>query len=141
MDPAALIFVLVVAAAAIAAIALRKIKRRDSRSEDPGDVLVQFGSNFPDAAVRDVVRTRDGRTSFLRLADGRTGVVEAIGRRYEMRILQPLTRHVAEAGDERTLTIDFGGPKGSRLYAFSRPEDAAELSLWLCTAMTVAGRE
>lgn len=138
MSVASLIFIAVIVAAGLAAIALRRIRRSGEGAGDPGEVLMQFGEVFPGAAIRDVVRTADGKATFLRLADGRTGLVRSVGGRYEMMVLQPSATRVDAPAGENALTINPGDGKADRPFVFSRPEDAAEVSLWLCTALAVA---
>ncbi|KAJ0345144.1 hypothetical protein COL154_013972 [Colletotrichum chrysophilum] len=135
MSFASLIFIVVVAAAASAAIAVRRIRGSGERGGDSGEVLLQFGEVFPGVAVRDIVRTADAKAIFLRLSDGRIGFVDVVGRRYQMMILRPSTTRVDASGGEKSLAVDLDGADNARTFVFARQEDAAEVSLWLCSAL------
>lgn len=137
MSIGTIVFLLLVAAAALPAVLLRR--RRAEAEEDPGGALLDFGAAFPDAAVRDVVRTADGRATFLRLADGRTGLVKTDGVRQALRMIEPGDVHLEGPVGDRGLGISFTGDGVQReTFLFARPEDAAEVSLWLCTALAAA---
>lgn len=140
MDTGTIVSVLVVAAIALGALVLRRRRAVGDSGEDTGSALVDFGTAFPDAAVRDVVRTSDGRSTFLRLADGRTGLVMVEGRRHALQILEPGLVRVEGPAGECGLTVSFRGDEERReTFLFARPEDAAEVSLWLCASIARAG--
>lgn len=100
---------------------------------DPGESIVEFGNVFPDEAVRSVRMDRDGQTTFMRLADGRTGLTQIVGNAYIVRLIQPGEIEVSLTEDGEGLILNFekdsviGG-----VYTFLDPQDAAEVSLWIC---------
>lgn len=100
---------------------------------DPGESIVEFGNAFPDEAVRSVRMDKQGLTTFMRLADGRTGLTQIIGTTYVVRMIQPGEIGVSLTEDGQGLILNF--EKGSAIggvYEFNEPEDAAEVSLWIC---------
>lgn len=100
---------------------------------DPGEAIVEFGNVFPDEAVRSVRMDKDGQTTFMRLADGRTGLTQIVGTTYVVRLIQPGEIGVGLTDDGEGLILNF--EKGSTIggvYEFNEPEDAAEVSLWIC---------
>jgi len=136
MEIGTIVSLLLLATIAVGAVFLRKRSIGSESEEDAGSVLVDFGAAFPEAAIRDVVRTADGRSTFLRLADGRTGLVRAEGRRHVLQILDAGNMHVEGPAGERGLKVAFRGSEaGDETFLFARPEDAAEVSLWLCASV------
>ncbi len=94
---------------------------------------------YPGEAIRSVTMTRDGDASFLRLADGKTGFMQSMGRHHVARLILPGEVSVAPLDDEPGLHIEFHEStlKGGN-YVFERAEAAAEVSLWLCGSFAVA---
>lgn len=90
-----------------------------------GDAAEAFRADFPDAAIRAVWLTRDRADAFLELADGRLGLVHAVGARALTRI--PAQRDIVsvDLGHNAVLTMrlrDFTWPGGK--FAFDTVEDA-----------------
>lgn len=108
---------------------------------DAGAALLEFGNAFPDEAIRAVVMTADRKTSFFRLADGRTGFLQALARHNVARLVEPGAVHVEMSGPGPALKIDFRetGISGG-VYQFATAEDAAEVSLWLCGSFTLVDK-
>ena len=126
---------LIVAIVLLAAVLVRR--RATSEGEDPGSALLDFGAAFPDAAVRDVVCTADGAATFLRLADGRTGLVRTVGARRAIRLIEPGSVRAEGPAGEGGRGIALGG-EGGEMFLFARSEDAAEVLLWLCSSYAAA---
>lgn len=115
-------------------LTLRIIRRRDaSEVRDPGEALVEFGSAYPDEAIRAVLMDKTGQTTFMRLADGKTGLAQILGNTFVIRLIQPGDVQVDISPDGEGLLITFEDDSmiGGR-YEFASPEDAAEVSLWIC---------
>lgn len=107
--------------------------------EDTGAAIVEFGKAYPALPIRDVVMTSDRRAAFLRLADGRTGMLEASGRHFLSRLMMPGSVDVEGTEGDRALRLSFRGSRaGSAVYAFDRAEEAAEVSLWLVETLLEA---
>lgn len=125
----------IIAAAAAIIVLLVASRRRERRksdgSADAGLAILEFGRAFPDEPVRDVVLTADGKAAFLRLADGKIGFMQAMGRHYLTHLVPPGGVEV-EANGDRSLLVRFreASFKGGT-FAFSRAEEAAEVSVWL----------
>ncbi|TPW29582.1 cupin domain-containing protein [Pararhizobium mangrovi] len=136
------LFFLVVIGAVAALFVYLRWQRRRVDAFDPGETMLIFAQAFPDEAVRAVVATRNGQAVFLRLADGRTGLVETHDRRQIVRRLEPGEAFVTPAGkDGRALTFRFSGGKGrAATFEFGLPEEAAEVSLWLCDTLLLGSR-
>ena len=83
--------------------------------------------------------TKDGNASFLRLADGKTGFLQTMGRHQVARLILPGDVSVQPIEDQPGLHIEFHEStlKGGD-YVFSSTEDAAEVSLWLCGSFALA---
>ncbi|HET7412451.1 MAG TPA: hypothetical protein VFJ18_07280, partial [Pararhizobium sp.] len=127
------VFVGIAVIAALGAMALRRRRFGPSSRRDPGPILVEFGTAFPEEAIRDIILTEDGETAFLRLADDKTGFVRAQGKRYLMRIIPPGGIVMEGPVGARGLAFGFGEGSGKpTTYIFGKAEEAAEVSLWLC---------
>ncbi|MCY0147069.1 hypothetical protein OEG84_04890 [Hoeflea sp. G2-23] len=112
-------------------------RRKDTR--DHGEVILEFARAYPGEAIRSVIMTEDGVGSFLRLADGKTGFLQLMGRHYVARLIEPGDVAVAAVEGRPGLSVKFhdstlrGGD-----YVFESAEDAAEVSLWLCGGFALA---
>lgn len=115
---------------------------RKTDNRDPGTAILEFGRAYPTEAIRSVILTDDGDTAFLRLADGRTGFLQSMGKHYVARIIDPAYVRATplEQGHGMTLLFRESTLKGGD-YRFRSDKDAAEVSLWLVGAFAVAGRE
>ncbi|MCY0095206.1 hypothetical protein [Hoeflea ulvae] len=111
--------------------------QKDAR--DHGEVILEFARAYPGEAIRSVSMTKDGRASFLRLADGKTGFMQAMGRHFVARLILPGSASVEPLEDQPGLRIAFhdstlqGGD-----YVFNSTDEAAEVSLWLCDSFALA---
>ncbi len=100
--------------------------------DDTGAAIMEFGRAYPTEPIRDVIFTEDRRAAFLRLADGRAGFLQVIGRHYFARLLARDAVRVEGLDGDRGLKLNFRETtfKGGT-YRFASPELAAEVSLWL----------
>ncbi|MEP3197739.1 MAG: hypothetical protein ABJO57_07710 [Lentilitoribacter sp.] len=118
----------------ISLLILRINRRRDDGVvRDPGEALVEFGNAYPNEAIRGVLMDKPGKTTFMRLADGKTGLTQIVGNAWVVRIIEPddVQVDLTDGGDGLVLSFDQDSMIGGE-YQFSSPEDAAEVSLWIC---------
>ncbi|WP_099867779.1 hypothetical protein [Pararhizobium haloflavum] len=132
-----------VAVLCVIALSIRKsgTETRNSRIDDAGAAIVEFGKAYPALAIRSVVMTAGHEAAFLRLADGRAGFVQPVGRHFLTRLLPANAVRVAPSPDERTLVLDFrevSFPGGS--FRFKSAADAAEVALWLVGSLAIENR-
>jgi len=115
---------------------------RGKNGRDHGEVILEFARAYPGEAIRSVTMTKDGNASFLRLADGKTGFLQTMGRHQVARLILPGDVSVQPIEDQPGLHIEFHEStlKGGN-YVFSSTEDAAEVSLWLCGSFALASPE
>ncbi|WLR94136.1 hypothetical protein [Shinella zoogloeoides] len=99
--------------------------------EDAGLAIVEFGRAFPEEAIRAMISTANGRTVFLRLHDGKAGVMHAHGHHYTCHLIEPGAVRVAGAGPKR-LSVQFSNASfEGGTFEFRDEKQAAEVSLWL----------
>ena len=112
---------------------------RQTDTRDPGEAIMEFARAFPDEAIRSVTMTRDAKACFLRLADGKVGFLQTMGRHYVARLILPGTASVTPLEGQPGLKIKFHDStlKGGE-YVFQNSEEAAEVSLWLCGSFVLA---
>lgn len=72
---------------------------------DARQALDRFVVDFPDLNPRAIQLTENGNTAFLELADGRTGIVHAIGDRFLTRVVTPAEIELAGLDDSKVLTL------------------------------------
>jgi hypothetical protein len=112
---------------------------RQDEDRGTGEAIIEFARAYPGEPIRSVTMTKDGQASFLRLADGKTGFLQAMGRHYVARLIMPGSVNVEPLEDRPGLRIDF---KDSTLrggeYVFASPQEAAEVSLWLFDSVALA---
>lgn len=106
---------------------------------DHGEVIMEFARAYPGEAIRSVTMTKDGNASFLRLADGKTGFIQSMGRHQVARLILPGDVSVEALEEQPGLRVQFHEStlKGGD-YVFDSTEDAAEVSLWLCGTFALA---
>lgn len=133
--------------AAIAGIAFILVSRRSAQTApddvgDPGLAIVEFGRAFPDEPVRGVVLTADGKSAFLRLADGKTGFMHSMGRHYVTHLVPPGSVEVEASAGERSLVVRFRecSFKGGT-FVFAKTDEAAEVSVWLLGGFALAAEK
>lgn len=112
---------------------------RTKGGRDHGEVILEFARAYPGEAIRSVTMTKDGNASFLRLADGKTGFIQSMGRHQVARLIMPGDVSVQPVEEQPGLHIEFHEStlKGGD-YIFASAEDAAEVSLWLCGSFALA---
>jgi len=112
---------------------------RTKGERDHGEVILEFARAYPGEAIRSVTMTKDGNASFLRLADGKTGFIQSMGRHQVARLILPGDVSVQPVEEQPGLHIEFHEStlKGGD-YIFASAEDAAEVSLWLCGSFALA---
>tara|TARA_R110002020_G_scaffold23525_3_gene78214 strand:- start:517 stop:975 length:459 start_codon:yes stop_codon:yes gene_type:complete len=112
---------------------------RQQETRDPGEAIMEFARAYPDEAIRSVTMTSDGKACFLRLADGKVGFLQSMGRHYVARLILPGSVAVVPLEGQPGLKITFHDStlKGGE-YLFQSSEDAAEVSLWLCGSFVLA---
>jgi len=135
---------MVVAVIAAIGVLLLLARRRgepkgSDEAADAGLAILEFGRAFPDEPVRDVIMTADGQSAFLRLADGRTGFLHAMGRHYVTHLIPPGGVEIEGRPGERSLVARFRDSsfKGGT-FTFSKVEEAAEVSVWLLGSFAIA---
>lgn len=106
---------------------------RRNTGRDHGEAILDFARAYPGEAIRSVILTSDSDATFLRLADGKTGFMQTMGRHHVARLILPGDVSVQPLEDRPGLRIEFHEStlKGGD-YIFASAEDAAEVSLWLC---------
>lgn len=112
-------------------------RQKDTR--DHGDAILEFSRAYPGEAIRSVIMTADGKASFMRLASGKTGFLQAMGHHFVARLIEPQAVSVEALEDLSGLRVGFHDTtlKGGD-YLFASTEDAAEVSLWLCGSLALA---
>ncbi|MCY6380596.1 hypothetical protein [Hoeflea prorocentri] len=135
-----LVAIIVVGVGILFYLRWRRLAEEANRSDDDtGAVILAFSRAYPDIAVRDVITTSDGHSSFLRLADGRVGFVEHASLHMAARLLEPRTLEVGDPSGEQIINVKFPGEAGSDgHFEFSNATEAAEVSLWLCGGFLTA---
>lgn len=84
------------------------------------DAKGRFSDDFPDAQVDEVRLTQAKGSAFLKLRNGRVGVVQAIGSRYLTRIITPAELVKVTQPDPETVSLrfrDFTWPGGDFRFA------------------------
>lgn len=103
-----------------------------ARLADEEAALARFFIDYPDAGVRAVRLTRDGKTAFLALADGRVGIVQAVGDKFLTRVIAGPDLAGAPVAEGATLELrlrDFTWPGGTFVFAGEREARAAAAML------------
>lgn len=88
--------------------------------------------DFPDARFGEGVITADGKAAFFRCADGRVGLVYALGSRFVTRLVARDSVRRLERGEGAILFLQLDDFTFPRLrLEFAVPEDADRLAGWL----------
>ncbi|MCJ8520523.1 hypothetical protein [Pseudorhizobium tarimense] len=100
--------------------------------EDIGFAILQFGKAFPREAIRELHPTADGKSVFLRLHDGKTGIMRSHAKHYSCHLIKPGRVRVNGLPDAKGFSAEFlDTPKNNGEFVFKSEADAAEVSLWL----------
>jgi len=142
MSLGALIVVVAFSVTLVIGLVLYTSGSRRKKERDHGEVILEFARAYPGEAIRSVTITEDGNASFLRLADGKTGFLQTMGRHDVARLILPGDVSVQALEDRPGLQIEFHEStlKGGD-YVFCSTEDAAEVSLWLCGSFAMANHD
>ncbi|MFB2553668.1 hypothetical protein [Ensifer soli] len=137
-------WVILIFLAAAAALFYRWMRARaaeDAATPDAGLAIVEFGRAYPGEPIRSMHVTRDGRTTFLRLNDGKTGFMQAQGRRAICHLVEP-GRGRAEVIGEDALQLAFADMRGlDGVYTFKSADEAADVALWMLSGYAPRGIE
>lgn len=107
---------------------------------DMGHAILEFGRAYPQEAIRALHSTADGQTVFVRLHDNKAGIMRSLRGHYSCHLIEPGTVRVSPSASGRGLQIEFLDTRHhTGTYEFARPDDAAEVSLWLLGALGLAG--
>ncbi|MCF3642113.1 hypothetical protein LXM94_19275 [Rhizobium sp. TRM95111] len=120
---------------------MRTYKRDDGvpPERDAGLEILEFGRAFPNEAIRETIRTEDGRAVFLRLYDGKVGCMRAHGQHFVSHLIEPGKVRVETAADGRSLVLAFiDTPSENGTFRFRTGTDCAEVSLWLLGSLVPA---
>ncbi len=99
---------------------------------DTGLALLDFGRAYPNEAVRSLHATIDGQAIFVRLHDNRAGFMRVLGNRYACLLIEPGSVRVTLLPEGNGFAVEFrDAPTHNGQFRFARPEEAAEVSLWL----------
>lgn len=133
--PASMLWLLLLAAVALAAAFYMRMNaraERDITNPDAGLAMVEFGRAFPDEAIRALHSTLDHKAIFLRLHDGKAGFIQSYGSHFVCHVIQPGKVRVNGSESGRDLIVHF--PDFTYLdntFEFRTAAEAAEVSLWL----------
>ncbi|KQR67897.1 hypothetical protein ASG25_00430 [Rhizobium sp. Leaf384] len=118
-----------------AAYIYQRMKRQqadDLSTPDEGQAILDFGRAFPDEAIRAIHPTADGNAFFVRLHDGKAGIVLGQGRHYLCHLIVPGKVRITHAASGRGLGLSFSDTAiFDGTYEFATGETAAEVSLWI----------
>lgn len=115
-------------------------RHKDAR--DTGEAILEFARAYPGEAIRSVTMTMDGNACFFRLADGKVGFLQSMGRHFVARLILPGAVSVEPLENQPGLKVEFHDStlKGGE-YVFLNNDEAAEVSLWLCGSFVLAKPE
>lgn len=132
MDLGALIFVVVIGVLLVISFVHMTGGSSEADARDTGLAIMEYQRAFPDEAIRDACMTADGKTSFFRLASGKTGFLHAMGKHYVCRLIEPGTVSVTPLQGQPGLHVDFHEPGlPGRNYVFRKDAEAADIAHWL----------
>ncbi len=107
-------------------------QNREDGLEDMGLAILEFGRAFPAEAIRQLQKTADGQTVFVRLHDNKAGFLRNLRNHFACHLIQPGRVRVRDSGTGRGLTINFlDASHHDGTFEFASAAEAAEVSLWL----------
>ena len=118
---------------AMVAIAMRLLGLSKSASISAiSDAIRLLQTDYPQAVVEEAILASDGRAAILKLEDGTTGLVEAMGDRFVTRILSVDDVQAVQRVDDCSLMLrlaDFTLPVVP--LKFAEPKAALKATIWL----------
>jgi hypothetical protein len=127
-----LILITAIAAALFIYQRMRRNEEQDEAEPDEGQAILDFGRAFPEEAIRAIHPTADGQAFFVRLHDGKAGIVLSHGRHFLCHLFEPGKVRMSNAGSGQGLTLAYvDTPSLDGTYEFDTAETAAEVSLWI----------
>ncbi len=131
----AIVWSLIFVVVALFAYYVTCMARRDREPEglnDFGLAIVEFGRAFPNEAIRDLHATADAHAVFVRLHDGKAGILQSHMRHYVCHLIKPGRVRVHGMEDPRGFSAEFlDAPRNNGNFIFKNEAEAAEVSLWL----------
>lgn len=107
-------------------------QNKEDGLHDTGLAIFEFGRAFPTEAIRQLQTTADGQAVFVRLHDDKAGFMRSLRNHFSVHLIEPGRAHARDSGTGRGLTVDFlDAPHHNGTFEFTRPTEAAEVSLWL----------
>lgn len=99
---------------------------------DLGLAIVEFGKAFPGEAIRSLRSTADGKAIFVRLHDGKAGIMRAHRHHNACHLIEPGRARITPLADSKGFAAEFfDSPTQSGTFVFKNEQEAAEVSLWL----------
>lgn len=137
MSPITVWSVVLAALVAAAYYITRAASRNDEDDlHDTGLAIVEFGRAYPGEAIRDLHGTADREAIFVRLHDGKAGLMRNHRNHYACHLIKPGRTRISPLPDARGFTAEFlDSPTQTGKFVFSSEKDAAEVSLWLLGSM------
>jgi hypothetical protein len=130
-----MIWPIVIMCMLLAGIFYMRMTARAAKAEsapDAGLAILDFGRAFPDEAIRAIHATADGKSFFVRLHDGKAGIMLSHGTHYVCHLIEAGNVRVRNAPSGRGLAVHFTDfDYLDATYEFRTPQQAAEVSLWL----------
>lgn len=125
------IFAIIIAFAIMASRMVAKSQAEEGL-HDTGQAIIDFGRAFPNEAIRQLQRTKNGNVIFVRLHDNKTGFMKNMTKHFACYLIEPGRARVRDASATGSITVDFlDAPHHNGTYEFASPAEAAEVSLWL----------
>lgn len=141
MSPYIVWIMLAVLVVALAYYVTRMARQRDEDGlHDTGLALLEFGRAFPKEAIRSLHATADGNSVFVRLHEGKAGLMRNRGNHFACHLISPGRVHIRPLPDAKGFSAEFlDAPTQSGTFVFASESDAAEVSLWLLDNYVGAG--
>jgi hypothetical protein len=113
---------------------IRRVLRRGEKesSFDVGMAIMQFGRAFPGEAIRDLHGTADGNAIFVRLHDGKAGIMRNRSNHFACHLIKPGRVRITPSADAKGFSAIFlDAPTQNSDFVFRNENEAADVSLWL----------
>ena len=110
---------------------IAKAEEADNR-EDTGLAILEFGRAFPQEAIRSMHATTDAKAIFVRLHDGKAGLLRNHRAHYACSLINPGRVRILPLPDAKGFAAEFlDSPGQNSTFVFASEQIAAEVSLWL----------